>query len=92
MGIVTGRTARTPAQWILDQPREWRDQIGWATLDLSGSYKTAFDSALSDAVQIADPFGVVWVANQALDEVRTGIQNAMLNPPWSQSRPVVLGA
>ena len=53
----------------MDQPEEWRDQIRWATLDLSGPYKAAFDTALPDAAQIADPFHVVRVANQALDEV-----------------------
>ena len=66
---MAGRTAETPAQWILDQPEEWREKIRWATLDLSGSCKAAFDTALLNAAQIADPFGVVRVANQALDEV-----------------------
>ena len=69
LDIVAGRTAKTPAQWILNQPEEWRENIRWATLDLSGSYKAAFDTALLNAAQIADPFHVVRVANQALDEV-----------------------
>ena len=36
---------------------------------MSGFYKAAFDAALGYAAQIADPFGVVRVANHALDEV-----------------------
>ena len=32
---------------------------GWATLDLSASYRTVFDTMLPDAVQVADPFHVV---------------------------------
>ena len=69
MDIVAGRTAKTPAQPILNQPQQWRKNIQWATLDLSGSYKAAFDTALRYAAQIADPFGVIRTANQALDEV-----------------------
>ena len=51
LDIVAGRTAETPAQPILEQPPQWRDQIRWAALDLSGSYKAAFDTALLNAAQ-----------------------------------------
>ena len=83
--IVAGRTAKTPAQWILNQPEEWRDQIRWATLDLSGSYKAAFDAALLNAAQIADPFHVVRTANQALDEVSQTHTKHHPRPPRPQN-------
>ncbi len=38
------RTAKTPTQLIPNQPREWRENIQWVTLNLSGFYKAAFDS------------------------------------------------
>ncbi len=62
----------------MDQPQEWRNNIAWATLDLSGPYRAAFDTALPDAEQVADPFGVVRLGNDALDEVRRRVQNQTL--------------
>ena len=88
LDIVAGRTAKPPTQWILDQPEEWRENIRWATLDLSGPYKAAFDTALPDVAQIADPFHVVRTANQALDEVRRRIQNATLGHRGRKADPL----
>ena len=47
-------------------------------LDLSGPYRAAFDSALPDAAQVADPFHVMRLANTALDEVRRRVQQQTL--------------
>ena len=65
LDIVAGRTAKAPAEWILNQPEEWRENSWWATLDLSGSYKAAFGTALPDAAQDTDRFGVVRTVNQS---------------------------
>ena len=56
----------------------WSWQIRWAVLDLSGPYRAAFNAALPDAKQVADPFHVVRLANDALDEVRRRVQNQTL--------------
>ena len=47
-------------------------------LDLSGPYRAAFDTALTHARQVADPFHGVRLANDALDEVRRRVQNQTL--------------
>ena len=78
LDIVPGRTARAPALWLLSRPREWLEQIRWAVLDLSGPYRAAFDTAIPDAAQVADPFHVVRLGNTALDEVRRRVQNQTL--------------
>jgi transposase len=75
LDIVAGRDAVGPCRWFAAQPIEWRAGIAWATLDLSASYRTVFDTMLPDAVQVADPFHVVRVANTALDECRRRVQN-----------------
>ena len=49
--------------------------VAWATLDLSASYRTVFDTMLPDAVQVADPFHLGRVANTAVDECRRRVQN-----------------
>ena len=45
---------------------------------LSGPYRSAFDAALPHAKQVADPFQVVRLGNDALDEVCRRVQNQTL--------------
>jgi hypothetical protein len=42
--------------WLAIQGKPWRDQIRFATLDLSGPYRRVFTLMTPDAVQVADPF------------------------------------
>jgi transposase len=70
--VVEGRSATGPCEWLADRPDAWRDAIQWATLDLSGPYRKVFDTMLPDAVQVADPFHVIKLANTKLDECRVG--------------------
>ncbi len=78
LDIVPGRTAQAPTSWLLRRPRWWLKRIRWAVLDLSGPYRAAFDTALPDAAQVADPFHVVRLGNDALDEVRRRVQQQTL--------------
>ena len=78
LDIVRARTAKAPTRWLLRRPHSWLEQIRWAVLDLSGPYRAAFNAALPDAKQVADPFHVVRLANDALDEVRRRVQNQTL--------------
>ena len=78
LDMVPGRTADGPARWLLRRPASWLEQIRWAVLDLSGPYRAAYDTAVPDAAQVADPFHVVRLANTALDEVRRRVQNQTL--------------
>ena len=74
LDMVEGRTASAAVGWFDDQPQDWLERIAYATLDLSGPYRSAFNQALPDAVQVADPFHVIRVATQALDETRRRVQ------------------
>ena len=78
LDMVPGRTADGPARWLMRRPREWLEQIRWGVLDLSGPYRAAFNAAIPDAAQVADPFHVVGLGNTALDEVRRRVQNQTL--------------
>jgi transposase len=75
LDIVPGRSAAEPCRWLAERGDEWCAQIRWATLDMSGPYRATFDTMLPDAVQIADPFHLIKLANNKLDEVRRRVQN-----------------
>ena len=76
--VFSGKDAKGAIRWLLAQPAGWREKIRWATLDLSGAYRAAYNQALPHAVQIADPFHVVRLANLCLDRVRRRVQEEAL--------------
>ena len=86
--IVPGRTAESAAAGFRSQPAEWRDGIRWAVLDMSGPYRTAYDRVLPNALQVADPFHVIRLANQRLDEVRRRVQNETLGHRGRKEDPL----
>jgi transposase len=75
LDVVPGRSAVEPCRWLEARDEAWLARIEWATLDLSGPYRLVFDTMLPDAVQVADPFHVVKLANHKLDECRRRVQN-----------------
>jgi hypothetical protein len=78
LNVVEGRDRAGPSAWLARRGPRWLAHIDWVTLDLSRPYKTVFDTMLPDAIQIADPFHLVRLANQRLDEVRWRVQNQTL--------------
>jgi len=66
LDVVPGRSAAEPCAWLAGRSEAWRAGIAWATLDLSGPYRSVFDTMLPDATQVADPFHVVKLANTKL--------------------------
>ena len=81
-------TASSRAPGSPPAPRRGGPGSRWATLDLSASYKSVFDTMLPDAVQVADPFHVVRLANQALDECRRRVQNETLGHRGRKTDPL----
>jgi transposase len=78
LDVVEGRSGAGPARWLAQQPAGWLAGIEFGVLDLSGPYRATFDTMLPHAHQVADPFHLVRLANQRLDEVRRRVQNATL--------------
>ena len=78
LDVVEGRDASGPSAWLEDRPDEWRQEIRWGVLDLSGPYRKTFDDTLAHVTQVADPFHLVKLANQKLDECRRRVQNTTL--------------
>jgi transposase len=88
LDVVPGRDSVEPCRWLAARSAQWRANIAWATLDLSGPYRAVFDTMLPDATQIADPFHVVKLANQKLDECRRRVQNETLGHRGRKDDPL----
>ncbi len=78
LDIVAGRSTTGPCAWLGDRGQDWLDDIEFATLDLSGPYRAVFDTMVPDAIQVADPFHLIKLANAALDECRRRVQDDTL--------------
>ena len=55
---------------------------------MSGPYRTAYDRVLPNAVQVADPFHVIRLANQRLDDLRRRTQNETLGHRGRKGDPL----
>jgi len=88
LDMVPGRTAKGVEDWFSSQPGGWLEGILWAVLDLSGPYRSAYDRVLPNAAQVADPFHVIRLANQRLDEVRRRVQNETLGHRGRKGDPL----
>jgi transposase len=98
LDVVEGRSAAGACAWFAERPEGWCEAIDWAVLDLSGPWRLTFDTMLPHAGQVADPFHVVKLANQRLEEVRRRVQNDTLghrghkNDPLYRSRRLLTRA
>jgi len=88
LDVVAGRAAQAPAAWLLQRPCRRLAGVRWAVLDLSGPYRAAFDAAVPHAREAADPFCVVGLANDALDEVRRRIHQQTLRRRGHKADPL----
>ena len=88
LDVVPGRSAKEPAAWLQARGEEWLSRIRFATLDLSGTYRSVFDAVVPHATQVADPFHVVKHANAKLDECRRRVQNETLGHRGRKSDPL----
>lgn len=88
LDVVPGRSGTEPKKWLEAKGKPWRDQVRFATLDLSGAYRAVFNEMLPDAVQVADPFHVIKLANTKLDECRRRVQNQTLGHRGRKTDPL----
>jgi transposase len=88
LDVVAGRDAAGACAWFAQRPEEWLTAIRWATLDLSGPYRSVFDTMLPHATQVADPFHLIQLANRVLDEVRRRVQNDTLGHRGRRDDPL----
>ena len=72
--MVEGRSKQAFKTWLADRPQAWRDGIEVVAMDGFTGFKTATAEELPEAVAVMDPFHVVRLAGDALDQCRRRVQ------------------
>jgi transposase len=76
LDMVEGRSKKAFADWLADRPKDWRDRVEVVAMDGFSGFKTATTEELPEAAAVMDPFHVVRLAGNALDECRRRVQLA----------------
>jgi len=74
LDMVEGRSKQAFKQWLADRPQAWRDRVEVVAMDGFTGFKTATSEELPDAVAVMDPFHVVRLAGDALEQCRRRVQ------------------
>jgi transposase len=74
LDMVEGRSKQAFKQWLSDREESWRDAVEVVAMDGFTGFKTATAEELPDAVAVMDPFHVVRLAGDALDQCRRRVQ------------------
>ena len=74
LDMVEGRSKQVFKTWLANRPQAWRDAVEVVAMDGFTGFKTATTEELPDAVAVMDPFHVVRLAGDALDNCRRRVQ------------------
>ena len=74
LDMVEGRSKSVFKTWLAARVQGWRDGVEVVAMDGFTGFKTAASEELPDAVTVIDPFHVVRLAGDALDQCRRRIQ------------------
>ncbi len=75
--MVEGRSKQAFKQWLAHRPQAWRDAVEVVAMDGFTGFKTAAAEELPAAVAVMDPFHVVRLAGDALDQCRRRVQQEL---------------
>ncbi len=92
LDMVEGRSKQAFKTWLADRPQTWRDAVEVVAMDGFTGFKTATTEELPDAVAVMDPFHVVRLAGDALDQCRRRVQQSHPRAPGPLRRPALLGS
>jgi transposase len=74
LDMVEGRSKQAFKQWLAARNEHWRTTVEVVAMDGFTGFKTATTEELPDAVAVMDPFHVVRLAGDALEECRRRVQ------------------
>jgi transposase len=99
LDMVEGRSKQAFKTWLTARDQAWRDQVEVVAMDGFTGFKTATTEEIPDAVTVMDPFHVVRLAGDALDQCRRRVQQAIhghrgrtCDPLYSARRTLHTGA
>jgi len=75
--MLEGRSKKAFKDWLGDRDQAWRDGIEVVAMDGFAGFKTATTEELPEAVSVMDPFHVVRLAGDALNECRRRVQQEL---------------
>jgi len=70
LDMVEGRSKSASKTWLSHRSQEWREAVEVVAMDGFTGFKTAAGEEVPDAVAVMDPFHVVRLGGDAVDEVR----------------------
>ena len=68
--MIEGRSKQAFKTWLAERRKAWRDAVEVVAMDGFTGFKTATSEELPGAVAVMDPFPVVRLAGEALDQCR----------------------
>ena len=77
LDMVAGRSKAAFKTWLAARPKAWRDAVEVVAMDGFTGFKTATTEELPDAVAVMDPFHVVRLCGEALDQCRRRVQQLL---------------
>ena len=77
LDMVEGRSKEAFKTWLAARPKPWRDAVEVVAMDGFTGFKTAAAEELPAAVAVMDPFHVVRLAGDALDQCRRRVQQQL---------------
>ncbi len=88
LDLRPGRSGTVYRSWLEDQSEAFRAGVTRAALDPFRGYANALRDALPDAAPVLDPFHVVKLGSQMLDEVRRRVQQDTLGHRGHKNDPL----
>ena len=88
LDVVQGSSKRVLSSWLAARPQEWKDNIEIVAMDGFSGYKSAAASQLPGAVTVMDPFHVVHIAIDALEQCRQRVQQETLGHRGRKGDPL----
>lgn len=74
LDMVEGRSTAVFKRWLAARPQQWQNGIEVVAMDGFTGFKTAAAEELPDAAPIMDPFHVIRLAGDALENCRRRVQ------------------
>ncbi len=77
LDMVEGRSKQAFTAWLGEREQSWREAVEVVAMDGFTGFKTATTQELPEATAVLDPFHVVRLAGDALDQCRRRVQQEL---------------